>query len=78
MYLNHWVVKIMNDKVKQIIGEIDPDQKLCILCKGYSNVDEFLKETNQSPLEEMLCFTCLKDYYNKEGVFKPNENNDTK
>ena len=54
----------MMDKVKQIIGEIDPDKRQCMLCAEFKTIDQFFPR-GESPLEERICFACEKKWRKK-------------
>jgi len=59
-------------KVNDIVNELDPDMRQCMLCKKYKPKEEFEeRERYTSPLEQMICLKCLVYYYAKRNEEPP-------
>jgi len=46
-------------RIDFIIGQLDPDQRFCLLCQQYKHVNLMVHESSKiSPLETMICEEC--------------------
>jgi len=53
-------------KIDFVIGQLDPDQRFCLLCQQYKHVNLMVHETSEiSPLETMICEECQIAEYTK-------------
>jgi len=48
----------MTNKVNDLIGELDPNQKKCRECNKYKHIDEFITTIVNHPIRNRLCGDC--------------------